>query len=258
MKNYKPTSPGVRWKKIICSSFFKFKLKKKLSFFSKNFGGRSSFGNIIFKNRGSKLKKKKIIIDFNRTHLRVTSIVCGFFKKKTNSVFFNLIKYANGSYSYITCIHGVKLGQLLYFIDKPLRFSKKLMPGFVILLKFLPRNMVFSNICILNSNFAKYVKAAGTFTKIFQFFEDIQFITFKLPSGSVRYLSFNNFVTLGRNSNIFNWKQIDGKAGRNRLIGFRPNVRGVAMNPVDHPHGGRTKTNKPEVSPWGWVTKKGR
>lgn len=185
-------------------------------------------------------------------------LVCGVVKKRTNSVFLNLIKFSNGAYSYIACMHGVRLGQYLFLIDKPLRFSKTLEVGFMLLVKFLPRNCLFSNISFNSFNFSKYIKAPGTYTRIFQLFDDIQFITFKLPSGDVKYLSFNTFVTLGRNSNILNWKQVSGKAGRNRLLGYKPNVRGVAMNPVDHPHGGRTKTNKPEVSPWGWVTKKGK
>ena len=77
----------------------------------------------------------------------------------------------------------------------------------------------------------------------------MEYITFKLPTGATKYLSFNNYVILGRNSNLLNYKQTLGKAGFNRNIGFKSKVRGVAMNPVDHPHGGRTKPSKPEVSP---------
>ena len=119
----------------------------------------------------------------------------------------------------------------------------------LILIKFLTIDTIFSNILIGNIKFAKYIKSPGTFTKIFQRFENLEYITFKLPTGSIKYLSFNNYVILGRNSNLFNYKQFFTKAVFNRNLGKKPIVRGVAMNPVDHPHGGRTKTNKPEVSP---------
>lgn len=68
----------------------------------------------------------------------------------------------------------------------------------------------------------------------------------------------DSFALLGRNSNIFHSFQVQGNAGINRNYGYRPKTRGVAMNPVDHPHGGRTKSNKPEVSIWGWIAKKNR
>jgi len=77
-----------------------------------------------------------------------------------------------------------------------------------------------------------------------------------LPTKKKKHFSGDTFVTLGRNSNIIKYYTVVGKAGKNRLQGIRSHVRGVAMNPVDHPHGGRTKSNSPEVSLWGWVTKK--
>ena len=77
----------------------------------------------------------------------------------------------------------------------------------------------------------------------------------KIPSKKRLYVSIDSFATLGRNSNIFKKFEWYASAGSTSILGKKPCVRGVAMNPVDHPHGGRTKTNKPEVSPWGWVTK---
>lgn len=77
----------------------------------------------------------------------------------------------------------------------------------------------------------------------------------RLPSGKEQKVALVARAVLGRNSNIHHKRELTGKAGTNRLRGIRPTVRGVAMNPVDHPHGGRTKTVQPEVSPWGWVAK---
>lgn len=77
-----------------------------------------------------------------------------------------------------------------------------------------------------------------------------------LPSGKEQKITLTARATLGRNSNLHHKREVTGKAGANRHKGIRPTVRGVAMNPVDHPHGGRTKTVQPEVSPWGWVAKR--
>jgi large subunit ribosomal protein L2 len=178
-------------------------------------------------------------------------LVCGFLKPKIGTVFLNLIKYANGSLSYISCMHGVRVGQLLINIFSSLKYNGVYGPGCLILVKFLSLHTIFSNIMLDNMQYPKYIRAGGTFTKIYQRYEDKELISFKLPTGVVKYLSFDNFVIVGRNSNLYNFKQIIGKAGYNRMCGIKPHVRGVAMNPVDHPHGGRTKTSKPEVSPWG-------
>lgn len=176
-------------------------------------------------------------------------MVCGFLKPRFGTVFLNLIKYANGSLSYITCMHGAKIGQFLTCIYSFFRYTKFYGPGCLILVKFLSLHSIFSNVILNNSNSSKYIRAAGTYTKIYQRYEDKELISFELPTGVVKYLSFNNFVVVGRNSNLYNYKQVVGKAGLNRIRGRKPHVRGVAMNPVDHPHGGRTKTVKPEVSP---------
>jgi large subunit ribosomal protein L2 len=204
---------------------------------------------MVIKNRSYKNFNKYILIDRKRKINHNYSIVCGFLKSRFFSTFINLIKYANGSISYIVCLHGVKLGQLLLTVFSSLKYNKNFGPGCLILVKFLSLHTIFSNITLYNSKFPKYIRAAGTFTKIYQRYDDKELISFKLPTGVVKYLSFDNFVLVGRNSNLCNFKQIIGKAGYNRMRGVKPHVRGVAMNPVDHPHGGRTKTSKPEVSP---------
>ena len=222
---------------------------KKLNIFIKNNAGRNNSGKVVIKNRSFRKFNKYFVIDRTRTNIFVYSLVCSFFKPRFGTVLLNLIKYANGSLSYITCIHGVKIGQILTCIFHSMKLNKFYGPGCLILVKFLSLHTIFSNITLNNSKSSKYVRAAGTYTKIYQRYEDKELISFKLPTGAVKYLSFNNFVIVGRNSNIYNCNQVFGKAGLNRVAGYKPHVRGVAMNPVDHPHGGRTKTNKPEVSP---------
>jgi len=114
--------------------------------------------------------------------------------------------------------------------------------------------MIFFDLGLYNKK-SSYVKASGTFSQIIQINKDLNLILILLPSGKKKYISLDYLCTLGRNNNIFKKFMILGKAGINRISGKNITVRGVAMNPVDHPHGGRTKTNQPEVSPWGWVAK---
>jgi large subunit ribosomal protein L2 len=170
------------------------------------------------------------------------------FKIKNNTTFVGLIKYTNGSYSYISVQHGCYIGQIFQTAFLPLRFFFYYMPGNVVPLKFINLQLIFSNIIVGKKNKSQYAKAAGTFCKIIKKYVDLNIITIELPTKQKKHISGDNFVTIGRNSNIFNSYQIFGKAGIKRNFGMRPKVRGVAMNPVDHPHGGRTKSNKPEVS----------
>lgn len=123
-------------------------------------------------------------------------------------------------------------------------------------LKFVNLYSIFSNIILNKKNKSQYCRSAGTFCKIIKKYNDLNYVTIKLPTKQKKHLNGDTFITLGRNSNLINIFQKLGKAGLRSNLGFRPKVRGVAMNPVDHPHGGRTKSNKPEVSLWGWVTKK--
>ena len=107
----------------------------------------------------------------------------------------------------------------------------------------------FFNIEINEPFGGKYCKSAGTYSKIISLNFDKNLVKVVLPTGVIKVLSMFNIVTLGRASNLNNFNNFYSKAGFNRNIGYRPNVRGVAMNPVDNPHGGRTKTNSPELTP---------
>jgi len=182
-------------------------------------------------------------------------LLVSFFKNKSNK-YVGLLKYANGSYSYINLIHGMRLGFFYKSTNKSFKYITSVIPGYGILLRNLKK---FSFFCNLIVNFLpKYAKSCGTYCKINKFFYDIFSVEIWLPTGKTKVVSEFNLVFLGRNANIFKKSVILGKAGLMRKLGFRPNVRGVAMNPVDHPHGGRTKTNSPQKSVWGWVAKKSK
>jgi len=113
-------------------------------------------------------------------------------------------------------------------------------------LKFLSRYGIFSNIFINNSR--KYALSNGTFCQVLDFFNEFNLIKISLPSKRLKFVSGWNFVLLGKNVQSDYRYHCIGKAGTNIKLGKKPKVRGVARNPVDHPHGGRTKTNQPEVS----------
>lgn len=148
------------------------------------------------------------------------------------------------------------LNQKLFASNLPQNFWFNKLPGNVVILKYLNRYNIFSNVYI--NSIAKYATSNGTFCQVLDIFNDFNLVKITLPSKNVKILSTWCFVISGRNSKQdYKFNRL-GKAGVNYLMGKKPSVRGVAKNPVDHPHGGRTKTNQPEVSPWGWVAKRNK
>lgn len=141
------------------------------------------------------------------------------------------------------------------FLDKHVIFLSKYSIGNVVFLKNLEIGSIFYNVCNTNSNKSLFARSPGTYCVLLNIDHSNCFLNIQLPSGKNLNIDFNSFATLGRNSNIWKFKEVVGKAGRNIIRGFKQSVRGVAMNPVDHPHGGRTKTNSPEKTPWGKITK---
>ena len=215
---------------------------------------RGHGGSKLILSKGPSRKFKMVNVDYLKNWTKkiylLISIVT--IKKKL----FGLIKYSNGAMSYISLSHGFFIGDYnsstnlptyLWFFDKP---------GTTVLIFFLKKFSIFNN--FINKYKSKYARSSGTFCQILDIYDDYNLIRIKLPSGAEKIVSFFNYVTIGRCSNIDNIKTIWGKAGSLKNRGLKSKVRGVAKNPVDHPHGGRTKTNKPEVSPWGWVAKKNK
>lgn len=168
-----------------------------------------------------------------------------------------LIKYLCGSISYIISPVGLKVGCVIrsFFINLEKRDFRHV--GNIIFLKLLKQNDIIYSYYTINKVRAFYARSAGTFCKLRYRTHSKDFFIVSMPSGELTKLSANLRVFIGRNSNILHKKEVLGSAGYTRKLGFRPTVRGVAMNPVDHPHGGRTKTSQPEVSPWGWIAKRG-
>lgn len=169
--------------------------------------------------------------------------------KVTNNNYIALIKYANGSLSFIFLPNGLLLGHFVNTQIYLYRLYKSIILGRCIPLKFLKKFSLIFNVSLRYKNSSSIATASGTFCRLIKHYSDLNLSKIKLPSGKKYIISSNCFVVLGRNSNLNKKKSVLGGAKFNVLNGKKPCVRGVAMNPVDHPHGGRTKTNSPEVSP---------
>ncbi len=252
----KPITPIKRFQSLV-----KLKgIQKKKYFFSfnlNNSSGRNYSGKIVVNHKGGRRSWRYILIDNMRRFNWLPAFIVELTKVSWAQPLAALIRYLNGSTSYITLPLGLTIGSFVNLgIHKITRITSKCI-GNLLLLDTLKQNDTFYSGYFKNKKRFFYTRAAGTFCKIRYRAHSNDFFIVTIPSGKEKKLPIDIWVFLGRNSNIFHRKECIGGAGLSRKQGVRPTVRGVAMNPVDHPHGGRTKTNQPEVSPWGWVAKRG-
>jgi large subunit ribosomal protein L2 len=220
---------------------------KQLRVIRKKNSGRNFSGKICVRHKGADVKKKQNLISYNnKTRFRcVVLAVCYDSNRNTfinlnfdleTKVFFNTLS-----------LKGIYPGAL---IEKGYRL-KEFKLGFISSLEKLPIGSIISSV---NRNFhICFAKSAGSFCQIVE--KKKRIVKIKLPSGKIIFVYSNDFAALGKNNNLDYSRIVVGKAGRNRLKGIRPSVRGIAMNPVDHPHGGKSNKGKPPVTPWGLPTK---
>ena len=244
----------MRWKKNIYMSNYLNKYNYNFYTKNKNNAGRSKFGYLLVYSKGTKKSNYYLFYDQKRLWSRQSAVLLNY-NLYHNKKLLGLVKYVNGSISLIKLAHGQFLGFILKSISYSAKIYKSVLLGCRIFLGLLKRSFIVFDITLSYNSFPKFSKSSGTYCQIIDFNSDLGLVLLRLPSLEKKYFSKNCIVTLGRNSNIYSKFRVQGNAGLNYSIGKKPIVRGVAMNPVDHPHGGRTKTNKPEVSPWGWVTK---
>jgi large subunit ribosomal protein L2 len=249
IQNFVPGTPVRRGMKTVSFFFVKNK-NKNLSKNNVKNTSRNLKGNIIVRHRLKKNKSFFTAINYTRLHTTGFACVLSFSKLGFKKPFLALIKYTTGIISYIMAAHGLFFGSVIRFIHSLSTLQKKTV-GNLLKILFLKQGDIFFNLFSNNNNKVIFSKSAGSFCKILYRTIDRDFFVILLPSGFKKKISIQNFVVFGRLSNVNHRFEVIGSAGFNRRLGFRPTVRGVAMNPVDHPHGGRTKTNQPEVSPWG-------
>lgn len=257
IKSY-PSSPGSRHKLYIKTITPKNIHNKWQTITKKKKAGRSNINGILVYSKTSKIFKKSINFLEKRFLINKLGVFINFLHFYKNKTYYGLIKYANGAYSNVALTHGLLPGSIIKATNfKYSRFTSFNL-GDTVLLFLLSRRHVFYNVYLDYKDKIIFAKAAGTFSCMVSNDVERSYSKVKLPSGDYKLIFNKTFVTLGRNSNILQKSLVYGKAGDVLKNGFKPSVRGVAMNPVDHPHGGRTKTNSPEKTPWGRIAKKNK
>ncbi len=252
LKKFKPTSPGRRTLVLVDrSDLWKGRPEKKLTEGLTNKGGRNNKGRITARRQGGGAKKLYRQVDFKRRTFDQSATVERLEYDPNRTAFIALIKYEDGTLSYILAPQRLKAGDKVVAGDKV-----DIKPGNAMPLKNIPVGTIIHNIEMKPGKGGQIARSAGTYAQIVG--RDSGYAQVRLQSGEVRLVPGECLATVGAVSNSDHSNQKLGKAGRRRHMGKRPAVRGVAMNPVDHPHGGgegRTSGGRHPVTPWGKPTK---
>lgn len=245
---YRPITPGRR--NMTVASFeeiTKFTPEKTLVVIKKKKAGRNNAGKITVRHKGGGNKVKYRIIDFKRQKEGPATVI-GIEYDPNRSAYIALLKYEDGTKSYIIAPVGVKDGDVLYSganID--------IKPGNTLPMANIPDGTYIHNIEIYPGKGAQLVRAAGSQAQLLS--KENGYAAIRLPSGEMRYIHLDCRATIGQVGNIDHQNVKIGKAGRKRHMGIRPTVRGSVMNPVDHPHGGgegKAPIGHPgPLTPWG-------
>ena len=255
LKRYKPTTPSLRYTVISdFSEITKSKPEKSLLRPLKKTGGRNVYGRITCRYRGGGHKRMYRVIDFKRNRYDEQAEVIGIEYDPNRSARIALIQYQTGDKAYILAPLGLNPGdKVLSTINNEVEIK----PGNCMPLKKVPLGTAVHNIELKPGKGGQIVRSAGTSAQIMAKEGDIAFI--RMPSSEMRKIHINCCATIGQIGNVEHESQVIGKAGRMRWSGRRGGVRGVAMNPVDHPHGGgegkAPQGNPHPVTPWGKPTK---
>ncbi len=252
VKKYKPTSPARRGMSIVVDEqLSKGKPEKSLLRKLNRSGGRNSYGRITARHRGGGHKRKYRIIDFKRNKFSVPAKVASIEYDPNRSARIALLHYLDGEKRYIIAPHGLTVGDIVVSDD-----VTDVKPGNSMPLKNIPLGTLVHNIEMRPGKGGQIVRSAGTAAQLMA--KEGKYVQLRLPSGEVRMILNTCRATIGQVGNLDHENINIGKAGRSRWMGRRPRVRGVAMNPVDHPMGGgegRSSGGRHPCSPWGWPTK---
>ena len=251
LKTYKPTTPGQRQLVLVDrSELWKGGPVKALTEGKHESGGRNNHGRITLRWRGGGHKRRLRTVDFKRRKEGVAEVVRLEYDPN-RSGFLALIKYADGELSYILAPQRLAAGDKVVAGD---RVDVK--PGNAMPMRNIPVGTIIHNVEMKPGKGGQLARAAGTYAQLVG--RDAGYALLRLSSGEVRMVRAECMATIGAVSNPDRQNVSIGKAGRNRWLGRRPSVRGVAMNPIDHPHGGgegRTSGGRHPVTPWGKGTK---
>ena len=252
LKQYKPNTSGQRGLVLTDKGeLHKGKPFKKLTKGLNKSGGRNNFGHLTSRRQGGGHKRKYRIVDFRRKVVDQKAIVERIEYDPNRTANIALIKYESGEYSYILAPQNLKIGENIISSNKA-----DIKVGNCMQLKNIPTDTLIHNVEMKPGKGGQLNRSAGTYSQLIG--KDSEYAQIKLSSGEIRMIRIECKATIGMVSNPDNKNIKLGKAGRKRWMGIRPVVRGVAMNPVDHPHGGgegRTSGGRHPSTPWGVPTK---
>ena len=250
-KKFNPTTPSRRF--MSTSDFSEVTAdgpEKSLVKATKRTGGRNNRGRITSRHRGGGHKKRYRVIDFKRDKQGVPGKVATVEYDPNRSARIALIHYADGEKRYILWPRGLEVGATVLASDEA-----EIQPGNALRLTSVPLGTWVHNIEMQIGKGGQLCRSAGSYAQVMA--KEGELVLLRLPSGELRQVHKNCVATIGQVGNVEHENQTIGKAGRSRWLGRRPKVRGTAMNPIDHPHGGgegRSKGRHP-VTPWGKPTK---
>ena len=253
IKTYRPSTSSLRQKTGLTFEELTTRRPHKplVKSLSKS-GGRNSRGRISVRRRGGGHKRLYRIIDFKRDKTGVPGVVDTIEYDPNRSAFISLIKYKDGEKRYILAPLDLKVGQTVISEDKQVDIS----PGNAMPLRVIPLGTVIHNIELRKNKGGQLARSAGTGAQVLA--KEGKYAQVRMPSTEIRKIHLDCRATIGQIGNLDYQNISIGKAGRNRWKGKRPSVRGTAMNPVDHPHGGgegKAKGGRNPVSPTGIPTK---
>jgi large subunit ribosomal protein L2 len=253
IKTYRPITPGLRHRtgnryvELTGDGPY-----KPLLMSLPKSGGRDSRGHLSMRNRGGGHKKLYRVVDFKRDKIDIPGTVETVEYDPNRSSFISLVKYRDGDRRYILYPAGLQVGQEVVSTDR----QADILPGNAMPLRFIPLGTVIHNIELRKDKGGQVAKSAGAGAQILA--KEGDYAQVRLPSSEIRRVHLDCRATIGQIGNLDHSNIKVGKAGRSRWKGIRPHVRGTAMNPIDHPHGGgegKAKGGRHPVSPTGIPTK---
>jgi len=252
LKKYNPSSPAQRQLvQVDRSELWKGKPVKNLTEGLTKSGGRNNSGRITIWQRGGGHKRRYRLVDFKRRKWDVPATIERLEYDPNRTAFIALLRYEDGELSYILAPQRVNAGDVLIAGEKV-----DIKPGNALPLRSIPIGTIIHNVELTPGKGGQVARSAGTYVQLVG--RDSGYAQIKMGSGELRLVRQDCMATIGAVSNADHSNTNDGKAGRTRWKGKRPHVRGVVMNPVDHPHGGgegRTSGGRHPVTPWGKPTK---
>jgi len=252
IKKFKPVTPGLRFKTMIDYSVLtKKEPEKSLLEVKRRTGGRNSDGHVTMRHIGGGHRQKYRIVDFKRNKIGIPAKVASLEYDPNRSAFISLLVYGDGEKRYILAPHGIKVGDTI--VSGP---DADIHPGNSLPMEKIPTGLFIHNIELIAGRGGQMARSAGSYAQLMA--KEGNFVLLRLPSGEIRKVRKECYATIGQVSNIDHENISIGKAGRTRWMGVRPTVRGVAMNPIDHPMGGgegKSSGGRHPTTPWGKPTK---